>query len=554
MEGLHSLTCKAEEIGLFKGVSTGRDNMSVSHLMYADDVIFFGEWSQVNTHNLLCMLRCFFLISGLKINVDKSNVLGVGVSAEEVAQMASIIGCGVSKFPFKYLGVPVGGNMSRCVNWDVVIQKFSSKLSSWKARLFSVGGRLSLIKAVLGNLPTYFMSIYLMPVSIRYKLESMRSKFFRGVDLNENKMSWVKWERCLASKKKGGLGIGSIYGLNIGLLFKWIWRFLTRPSDLWARVIGNIYGHIGGIFNDYRRRQNKQTTWGFILSSINRLKEKGIDLLSFCTIKLGNGESTRFWEDIWFGSTPLRLQFPCIYLLDTDRNCPIANRIPLLHSDWITMLRRSPRGGVELAQFDALNSSIGNVLLTDQCDSWQWNLDVVAGFSVASVRSLVDDTTLHGDLVATRWNRNIPIKVNVFLCRLYLNKLPSKVNLDRKGVEVGSILCPSCLLDVETVNHIFFNCEMAKDLWSLLAKWWELDIPVCANISDWFDWLEEVRVNAKARSILEGVGGTLMWSICNFRNHLIFSNPPLKKATIWDFIVSHSFLWFSARNPKFKIS
>ncbi|GJV17324.1 hypothetical protein Tco_1362647 [Tanacetum coccineum] len=154
---------------------------------------------------------------------------------------------------------------------------------------------------------------------------------------------------------------------------------------------------------------------GFHLSSINRLKEKGIDLLSFCTRKLGNGESTRFWEDIWFGSTPLRLQFPRIYLLDIDRNCPIANRIPLLHSDWSTVLRRSPRGGVELAQFDALNSFIGNVLLTDQCDSWQWNLDVVAGFSVASVRSLVDDTTLHGDLVATRWNRNIPIKVNVFL-------------------------------------------------------------------------------------------------------------------------------------------
>nr|GEX53010.1 RNA-directed DNA polymerase, eukaryota, reverse transcriptase zinc-binding domain protein [Tanacetum cinerariifolium] len=232
MEGLHSLTCKAEEIGLFKG---------------------------------------------LKINVDKSNVLGLGISPEEVAQMASII-----------------------------------------ARLLSVGGCLSLMKAVL------------------------------GVDLNENRMSWVKWERCMVSKKKGGLGIGSIYGLNIGLLFKWIWRFLTPLSDLWARVIGNIYDHIGGIFNDYMR-QNKQTTWGSILSSINRLKEKGIDILSFCTRKLGNGESTHFWEDIWFGSTPLRLQFPRIYLLDTDRNCPIANRIPLLHFDWSTVLTRSPRGGVDFA-------------------------------------------------------------------------------------------------------------------------------------------------------------------------------------------------------------
>ncbi|GKD24085.1 putative RNA-directed DNA polymerase, eukaryota, reverse transcriptase zinc-binding domain protein [Tanacetum coccineum] len=291
MEGLHSLTCKAEELGLFKGVFIGRDNMNISHLMYADDVIFFGEWSWINAQNLISMLRCFFLIPGLKINVDKSNVLGVGVSDEEVSQMANIIGCGVSKFPFKYLGVPVGCNMNRCANWNVVIQKFSSKLSSWKAWLLSVGGRLSLIKAVLGNLPTYFMSIYMMPVSVCSKLESMRNKLFRGADQNDNKMSWVKWEKSLASKKKGGLGIGSIFGLNIGLLFKWIWRFLTCPSDLWARVIGSTYGHDGGILHNISRRR-KYSNWGIIVSSVKRLNDKGVDLLSLCTRKLGNGEST----------------------------------------------------------------------------------------------------------------------------------------------------------------------------------------------------------------------------------------------------------------------
>ncbi|GJX36639.1 RNA-directed DNA polymerase, eukaryota, reverse transcriptase zinc-binding domain protein [Tanacetum coccineum] len=408
----------------------------------------------------------------LKINVDKSNILGVGISDEEISQMARIIGCGVSKLPFKYLGVLVECNMSRCVNWNAVTHIFTSKLSFWKARLLSVGGCLSLIKAVLCNLPTYFMSIYLMPISIRSKLESMRSKFFRESDRNDSKMSWVKWEKCLSSKKKGGLGIGSIYRLNIGLLFKWIWRFLTRPSDLWARIIRSIYGHNEGVLNDTNRRL-KQTTWGSILSSVKRLKDKGIDLISLCSRKLGNGESTRFWED----------------------TCTVLSRIP--------------RGGVESNQFEALKAAIGNVFLTDQSDTWQWTLNVAAGYSVAPARVLVDDTVLEVGLVATRWNRHIPIKVNVFLWRLNLNKLPYRVNLDRKGIEVGSLLCPTCQLDVETVNHIFFICEMAKDLWSLLAKWWELDIPIWANISDWYDWLDDVRVAAKARSILEGVGGLL---------------------------------------------
>ncbi|GJY08162.1 transcription elongation factor TFIIS-like protein [Tanacetum coccineum] len=194
------------------------------------------------------------------------------------------------------------------------------------------------------------------------------------------------------------------------------------------------------------------------------------------------------------------------------------------------------------------------VSLSDKRDSWKWSLDGSNGFSVASVRDLVDSHILDVDLVATRWNRSIPIKINVFLCRLKLNRLPSRVNLDRKGIDVGSILCPTCHDDVETVNHIFFNCGMAKDLWALLAKWWELDIPICANISEWYDWLDSLSVSSKVCLFLEGAGGgggTLLWTIWNYRNHLLFSSSPPKKSVLWDSIVSQSFLWISSRNPKF---
>ncbi|GJR39510.1 RNA-directed DNA polymerase, eukaryota, reverse transcriptase zinc-binding domain protein [Tanacetum coccineum] len=103
-------------------------------------------------------------------------------------------------------------------------------------------------------------------------------------------------------------------------------------------------------------------------------------------------------------------------------------------------MRRYPRGGIESSQFDALQAAIGNVALSDQCDSLQWSLDVSAVYSVASVHNLVDVHTLDVDIVATRWNRCIPIKLNVFLWRLNLNKLPSRVNLDIKGIDIGSIL------------------------------------------------------------------------------------------------------------------
>lgn len=60
-------------------------------------------------------------------------------------------------------------------------------------------------------------------------------------------MTWVAWDKCMASKELGGLGIGSIFALNRSLLFKWIWRFYLYPACLWAKVISNIYGVDGFI-------------------------------------------------------------------------------------------------------------------------------------------------------------------------------------------------------------------------------------------------------------------------------------------------------------------
>ncbi|GKA69480.1 RNA-directed DNA polymerase, eukaryota, reverse transcriptase zinc-binding domain protein [Tanacetum coccineum] len=259
-----------------------------------------------------------------------------------------------------------------------------------------------------------------------------------------------------------------------------------------------------------------------------------------------------FGKTFGVGINLLDFEFLVFFLLEIDRECLVVNRIHL--SDWSSVLRRAPRGGAESSQFDFLLAAIGDVVLSDQRDSWKWSLHASVGFSVASVRLLVDEHTLEVDNVATRWNKCIPIKVNIFLWRLGLNKLPSKINLQRKGIDVGSVLCPICQDDVESVNHLFFNCDMAKHLWNLLAKWWDLDIPVCANILEWYSWLDSLRASTKVRTFLEGVGGTLLWSIWSFRNRLVFSSPPPKKALLWDSVVSQSYLWISSRNPKSKFS
>lgn len=50
--------------------------------------------------------------------------------------------------------------------WKPIIDRFISKLSLWKSKTLSFGGRVTLIKSVLGNLPTYYLSFFKAPTSI----------------------------------------------------------------------------------------------------------------------------------------------------------------------------------------------------------------------------------------------------------------------------------------------------------------------------------------------------------------------------------------------------
>ncbi|GKC45716.1 RNA-directed DNA polymerase, eukaryota, partial [Tanacetum coccineum] len=433
MEGLHVLVSKAVTTGLYKGASIGR---------------------------------------------------GVNVLDEEVSSMALVLGCRVAKLPMMYLGVPIGFNMRRCVNWKRVVQNFESMMNRWKAKLLSVGGRLSLIKVVLGNLPTYYMSLYWMPITVQKRLESMRNRFFIGGDSDDIKITWVKWNSCLAGKAMGGL--------------------------------------------------------------VSHLQAKGIDLFTLCGRSVGDGNSTSFWGDNWCGTRPLKDFFPRVYALDENKLCTVAQRINI--EDWSFVLRRPPRGGAQSNQLDELIQVTRDVVLSDSTDGWNWELDTT-GYSVASACMHIDEHTLNGTFTSTRWLRCIPIKVNIFIWRLRLDKLPTLVNMDRKGIDIDSLICPICNEHVENVDHLFFSCEMAHDLWGLLARWCTLDIPEVSNITEWFSWLNDAHVSKSARIILEGIASTIMWSVWNLRNAWIFSSSKPKKANIWDSIVHYSFLWISSRNP-----
>ncbi|GJY92863.1 putative RNA-directed DNA polymerase, partial [Tanacetum coccineum] len=245
-KGLNAIVSEAVEKGIFTGVKVGENKVVVSHLQYADDTIFLGEWNKDNAKSRMCILKCFEEVSGLRVNYNKSKLYGIGVEDRELSDMARWMGCGIGEFPFMYLGLSIGENMRRINDWKVMVDKFKSRLADWKAKTMSFGGRLTLVKSVIGSLPLYYFLMFRVPLSVIKQLERIRKKFFWGGAGEGNKLSWVKWEFVIASFGLGGLNIGSLRAKNLALLGKWWWRFKNEGRNLWVNVIKSIHGASGG--------------------------------------------------------------------------------------------------------------------------------------------------------------------------------------------------------------------------------------------------------------------------------------------------------------------
>ena len=111
------------------------------------------------------ILIWFKAVSGLKINLGKFELVPVGV-VHNIDLLLNVLSCKQSSLPMKYLGLPLGANFKDKTIWNLILEKTERKLAGWKCLYSSKGGRVTLIKSTLSNLPTYFLSLFPIPASV----------------------------------------------------------------------------------------------------------------------------------------------------------------------------------------------------------------------------------------------------------------------------------------------------------------------------------------------------------------------------------------------------
>ncbi|KAJ9536970.1 hypothetical protein OSB04_029703 [Centaurea solstitialis] len=493
------------------------DNVNWEFLWEVMGQMNFGQRWISWLKGLICTAQVSILVNGSPtkqfkvekgINWNKSTINGIGVTMAETERLAGIIGCKAGTIPFRYLGLPIGADMRKKDSWKPLIEKFEQKLSMWKMKLLSIGGRLCLCKAVLGAVGVFLFSMYRAPKGILKILEKLRRNFFWGSSDRRPKIAWVAWDLVLNSKDKGGLGIGSLRAMNIALLSKWWWRFKTEKNALWRKVIIALHGayaKLGGA----RNALSSKGTWGAIAAINKDLEDLNIPLQNLFQRQLGDGSDVSFWNESWCCQETFADRWPRLVALEANPNCSVADRCErssngvIFHGQW----RREIRDGREALEVRELEDACKNVQLGSGDSKWSWALCRSGYFNVSSLRKAVDEGTLRGFNHVTSWNKNIPSKVRIFSWKTRLDRLPTLDNLLKRDLFVWmdannqpseersrrEVIGNAYLwgLWIDRNNSIFNNKEFnsirtANSILSLMSLWLRSRVG-CRSLSSWLD-------------------------------------------------------------------
>jgi hypothetical protein len=498
---------RAKADGQIEGVVPHLVDGGLSILQYADDTILFMEHDLDKARNLKLILSAFELLSGLKINFHKSELFCFGEAVDDADLYAELFGCGLGSFPISYLGIPIHHRRLTNAEWKHVEVRIQKRLSSWKGKLLSLGGRLVLINSVLTNMVLYMVSFFQLPKGILHRLDYYRSRFFWQGDSEKRKYRLTKWNIVCRPKDQGGLGVHDLEVKNRALLGKWLARLLTEDG-VWQSILRKKYVGSKAISQVFWKPGDSHF-WAGLMSTKKHFFPHG-------SFNIRDGSEIRFWEDKWLGHSSLRDQYPALYQIVRNKDDTLAKVLEFFPP--ILNFRRH-LAGPRLSSWTDLLQRLASVQLTPGTDEFMWNLTKTGAFTVDSMyRALIQsvEPVLNNKLI---WKMKIPLKTKVFTWYLRRGVILTKDNLAKRNWH-GSKKCVFCNQD-ETIKHLFFNCHFARSIWSIIQIGSTLYPPrSVANIFG--NWLNGV--DCRFKTLIRVGAIAVIWSLWLCRNDKVFNN------------------------------
>jgi hypothetical protein len=176
--------------------------------------------------------------------------------------------------------------------------------------------------------------------------------------------------------------------------------------------------------------------------------------------KVGDGKKIKFWEDHWFGTCSLAIQYLDVYVLVNEQNKTIAELWD--GETLIVTSRRCFHYELMVHWFEILHIA-QSIHINNESDALIWMWEANGIYTVKSMYAVVNFRGIKTVDIHGVWKIKIPPKIHVFLWLLAHNKLLTRDNLSKRK-NVDDLTCVF-YNEIESCHHLFFDCMVASNLW-----------------------------------------------------------------------------------------
>ncbi|GKE83928.1 hypothetical protein Tco_1557670 [Tanacetum coccineum] len=115
-------------------------------------------------------------------------------------------------------------------------------------------------------------------------------------------------------------------------------------------------------------------------------------------------------------------------------------------------------------------------------------------------------------------------------------------------MDIPAISCPSCNANVESANHVFFECDIATDMWKLVFRWCDIPLFQASSWDSFNDWIISWHASKEKKHRFYVITTSVLWWLWRYRNSVTFNSQPLRKSDLFDNVRFSSFSWLHNRD------
>ena len=485
-----------------EGIRVGNQEFKIN--LFADDVTLLLKDEAENIERAFDSVREFGEVSGLNLNISKTEYQSLGISKEH-------------QDPVTLLGVKICNNSDKMVevNLEPITTKIENTLEVWKMRNISLLGRVHLVKSLCISLLMHSMAV----------LPNIDPQWYKIINTSLFKFIWkggsekIRRSVMWGPFELGGVNMTHLPSLKHTLNLKWIKKLFTGVNTAWKwsvihnltipdlrtsfeanlapadgrlifkRSMGNFWCEVIQSWCSYNYSARivgwyqvlNQPIW---LNSHIRVEnkpvflkkwfEKGIvyvrHLVAFSEYRLIS------WEEF-----NTKFNVGCTFL----QFYSIVSAIP---DEWRSTVRDGPNwldhevGDQNSLTIDYLISqshkSIYDSLVTRHCDIPEERF--MGWDKVFNLREFISDeiSWFESYTQCFGWTKSVELRSFEYRFRLRLLQPASRVA--RMGL-IEDASCKRCGFQTEDLFHVFWECNTVRDVWLNLVLWFNmvfsLDIP-----------------------------------------------------------------------------